>query len=67
MFKLFATFLCAALGSAVLAQDIDIALPKANSNVTAGSDVIVKLDKPVTQPHLRSTFHLTIDDLLPYR
>jgi len=47
MFKLFATFLCAALGSTVLAQDIDIALPKSNANVAAGSEVIVKLDKPM--------------------
>ncbi|KAF8552435.1 hypothetical protein OG21DRAFT_1486191 [Imleria badia] len=48
MFKPFARFLCAtALAGAVVAQSIFIAQPAANTNVTAGSDIIVQLDKPM--------------------
>ncbi|KAF8119615.1 hypothetical protein EV363DRAFT_1381535 [Boletus edulis] len=49
MFKLFVTFLCTvALASAVFAQNIYIALPPANTDVTAGKEITVQLDRPMT-------------------
>lgn len=52
MFKfLFALFL---LATAVFAQSADIGLPTYNQAVSAGSDLIVQVQRPVCPPALSS-------------
>ncbi|KIJ59728.1 hypothetical protein HYDPIDRAFT_100131 [Hydnomerulius pinastri MD-312] len=49
MYKPFAALFCAAaLASSTLAQSITIALPTEGSTVTAGSNIIVQIDKPMS-------------------